>query len=86
MNFSSNDTSSLCSKVEGEVVGSSSTGCVCNLAIKKGDDAANQLSQLKCSIIFGQEVVELPLVATNTNYHGQVIFIHSWDAFFFFFF
>ena len=42
----------------------------------KKDDAANQLCQLKCSIIFGQELVELPLVATNTNYQGLVIFIN----------
>jgi hypothetical protein len=35
MSFSSNLTSSLSSKVEGEVVGSSPTGCMCNLAIVK---------------------------------------------------
>jgi len=34
MSFSSNSTFSLCSKVEGEVVGSSPTGCMCNLPIK----------------------------------------------------
>jgi hypothetical protein len=35
VSFSSNGTSSLCSKVEGEVVSSSPIGCVCNLPIKK---------------------------------------------------
>jgi hypothetical protein len=33
MSFSSNGTSSLCSKVEGEVVGSSPTGCMGKLPI-----------------------------------------------------
>jgi hypothetical protein len=35
ISFISNGTSSICSKVEGEVVGSSPIGCVCNLPIKK---------------------------------------------------
>ena len=35
MSFISNDTSSLCSKVEGEVTGSSPTECVCKLPVKK---------------------------------------------------
>jgi len=35
MSFSSNGTSSLCNEVEGEVLGSSPIGCVCNLPIKK---------------------------------------------------
>jgi len=35
MSFSSNGTSSLCSKVEGEAVGSSPTGCISNLPITK---------------------------------------------------
>jgi hypothetical protein len=35
MSFSSNGTLSLCSKMEGEIVGSSRTGCVSNLPIKK---------------------------------------------------
>jgi hypothetical protein len=35
MSFSSNGTSSLSNKVEGEVVGSSPTECVCNLPIMK---------------------------------------------------
>jgi hypothetical protein len=35
MGFSSNGTSSLCSKVEGEVMSSSPTECMCNLPIKK---------------------------------------------------
>ncbi len=33
--------------------------------------------------IFGQEVAELPLVATDTDYQGQVILIYCWDSFFF---
>jgi hypothetical protein len=37
MSFSSNGTSSLCGKVEDEVMGSSHTGCMCNLLIKKID-------------------------------------------------
>ena len=32
--------------------------------------------------IFGQEVAELPLVATDTDYQGQVILIYCWDDFF----
>jgi hypothetical protein len=35
MSFSSNCTSSLSSKVEGEVVGSCPTRCMCNVPIKK---------------------------------------------------
>ena len=35
VSMSSNLTSSLCSKVEGEVMASSPTGCMCNLAIKE---------------------------------------------------
>ncbi|XP_059433402.1 uncharacterized protein LOC132166574 [Corylus avellana] len=35
MSFSSNGTSFICSKVEGEVVGSCPTGCLCNLPTKK---------------------------------------------------
>jgi hypothetical protein len=35
LSLSSNGTSSLRSKMKGEVVGSSLTGCVCNLPIKK---------------------------------------------------
>jgi hypothetical protein len=38
MRFSSNGSSSLCSKVEGEVVCSSPTECMCNLPIKKEED------------------------------------------------
>jgi hypothetical protein len=35
MSFSSNSTASLCSKVKGEVMGSSPIRCMCNLPIKK---------------------------------------------------
>jgi hypothetical protein len=35
MSFNSTATSSFCCKVEGEVVGSSPIGRVCNLSIKK---------------------------------------------------
>jgi hypothetical protein len=32
-----------------------------------GHNAANQLCQLKCSIICGQKVAELPQVSTDTD-------------------
>jgi hypothetical protein len=49
MSFSSNGTSSLCNKVEGEVVGSSPTECVCNLPIIKMKKKKKKVVQLELS-------------------------------------
>jgi hypothetical protein len=43
MSFSSNCTSSLSSKVEGEVVGSCPTRCMCNVPIKKKKSTVSHL-------------------------------------------
>ena len=44
MSFSSNSTSSLCSKVKGEAMGSCRMGCECNLTIKT-KNRTNQITE-----------------------------------------
>jgi hypothetical protein len=68
MSFSSNGTSSLCSKVKDEVVGSSPTCCVCNLPIKK-EEGSLPISLLPFLVLLYHIPVVVPI--------GSLITLHN---------